>query len=508
MSRLLQALVIGIALCGSAVGHAQPQPSFVAEVHSEVNMEVGETKLVKLSTRIVRVSVADPTVADVQVVTPQQVLITAKAVGFTHLIVWGPDEQPLVMAVSATRNLDQLRGQFTKLFPESPISVSAAGDLIVLSGSVADVRLPARAAEVAKLHSEKVANLIQVTGDQQVQLDVRFAEVSRSGLRSLGLNMLYSDPSRGYVGGAVPPSAAPGSYLHTDTLQIPGTGGSPLPPVVGAPAFSNAFNWMFSANLAKFPFSAILSMMSQEGIARVLAEPTLVALSGQQADFHSGGEVPIVMARALGNVSVTFKKFGVLLHYTPTVLSERTMSLKMKLEVSEPDPSVGVTLGGYSVPGFRTRSSETTVRLRDGQSFAISGLLSDSSRNVISKTPWLGDIPVLGTLFRSTSYQRNETELLMVVTAHLVKPLQPGEVPILPGEDQTNDPSDFDLFVLGRIEPTQRESYKHGRPAAEDPSAQPKAQGNALRPPQTPAVPGTAQPAGAAPVGPIGFIRN
>jgi pilus assembly protein CpaC len=490
---------------------------------------VGETRLMSLSTAIIRVSVADPNVADVQVVTPEQVLITAKSVGFTHLILWGAKEVPLVVAVSATRNLDQLRAQFKGLFPDTDIQVSAVGDLIVLSGSVTDLRLPARAAEVAKLHSEKVANLIQVTGDQQVQLDVRFAEVSKTGLRKIGVNMLWQDNARGMVGASVPPGATPGTYLtQTPDAWVPGTG-SATPPFFGAPGHQQAFNMLFSTSNSQFPFSAILSILSQEGLAKVLAEPTLTALSGQDAEFHAGGEVPILIARQLGNVSVNFKKFGVLLKFSPTVLGERTVSLRMGLEVSEPDPSSGSTLGGFVVPGFRTRSSETTVRLRDGQSFAVAGLLSDQTRSVVSKVPGLGDLPILGTLFRSTQYQRQETELLMVVTAHLVKPLQPGEVPILPGEDEYNDPSDFELFVMGNSSMTKRRSYKNGRPASEDPtSSWPYPKESARERSETPVpdraqgpdVPRATTPRSASeenavvvaphegPIGPIGFIRN
>ena len=452
------------------ISQAQPRATLVSEKHKDVTMEVGETKLMRLTAPIVRVSIADPEVADVQVVTPEQVLITAKSVGFTHLILWSTREEPLVVAVSCTRNLDQLRAQFEGLFPETDIQVSAVGDLIVLSGTVNDLRLPSRAAEVAQLHSEKVANLIQVTGDQQVQLDVRFAEVSRSGLRKMGTNILFQDNARGLVAGEVPPGSVPGSYLNTTELWVPGTNGN-SPPFVGTPDHGGAFNFLFSTAFSRFPFSAILSILAQEGLAKVLAEPTLTALSGQEATFHSGGEVPILIAQALGSTSVKFKKFGVLLKFSPTVLGERIMSLKLGLEVSEPDPTAGVSLNGNIIPGFRTRNSETTIRLRDGQSFAVAGLLSDQSRSVMSKVPWLGDLPILGALFRSTNYQRQETELLMVVTAHLVKPLQPGEVPIMPGEDEFNDPSDFELFVLGSSGFKKRKQYERGRPPEEDPTS-------------------------------------
>jgi len=228
-------------------------PTFVTEAQVNVQMEVGETRLMQLTAAAIRVSVADPEVADVQVVTPQQVLITAKAVGFTHLIVWSSSEIPTVIAISAKRNLDALREQYKKLFAGSEIQVSSVGELIVLSGTVSDVRVPARAAEVARLHSEKVANLIQVTGDQQVQLDVRFAEVSRTGLRKMGANFLWEDSARGLVGGQTPPGALPGAYLATDTQYIPGTNVFGQPPWVGFPDFGSTFQWFFSTAFKQFP---------------------------------------------------------------------------------------------------------------------------------------------------------------------------------------------------------------------------------------------------------------
>jgi pilus assembly protein CpaC len=424
-----------------------------------LRMEVGQTRLVHISARVRRVSIAAPSVADVQVVTSQQVLITAKSVGYTHLILWGADDRPLVIAVSVTRNLDQLRSQFKELFPKEKINVSAVGDLIVLSGTVSDLRIPVRAAEVARLHTERLANLIEVSGDQQVQLDVRFAEVSRSGLRKAGVNFLWRDTQRGYVGGQSSNAGTPGQYLREGNY-IPGTGAAPGPPLVPAPSSADAFNLFFSTGLEDFPFSVILSIMTQEGLAKTLAEPTLVALSGQEAKFHAGGEVPILVAEQLGQVSIRYKKFGVKLSFTPTVLGERSMSLKLSVEVSEPDPSVGVVVTGFQVPGFKVRSSETTIRLKDGQSFAIAGLLSDSVHTTVSKVPGLGDIPILGLLFSSKGYQREETELMMVVTGHLVRPLTPDEVPLLPGEDEYNDPNDFELFLMGQIRTKKMKKYK------------------------------------------------
>lgn len=481
-------LVVWVAvLTGTLSARAQPKVVGQAEVTSAMQLQVGETRLLQLSEKVIRIAVADPTVADVQAVTEDQVLITAKAVGVTNLTMWNLSNKPLVISVVCSRNLDQLRGQLEKLFPGEGINVGSVGDLVILSGTVSDLRVPARAAEMASLYSDKVANQIEVSGDQQVELEVRFAEVSRSGLRKLGLNLLWKDDARGYIGGQATPSTQTGQYLNgANTLHVPGTGGSG-PPFVPAPSAGQAFNLFFSTGLSKFPFSAVLSILSQEGLAKILAEPTLVALSGQEASFHAGGEVPILIARQLGEVSVEYKKFGVRLKFTPTVLGKRMISAKLAVEVSEPDPNAGATIGGFNIPGFRTRSSETTVRIADGQSFAIAGLLSDNVRSTVHKVPVLGDVPVLGMLFRSTAFQRDETELMVVVRARLVRPLDSDQVPILPGEDELTDPTDFELFMLGRIDATKRKE-KRPPPRVVDPAK-------------------TATPS-VGPTGPIGFVRD
>jgi pilus assembly protein CpaC len=172
-------------------------------------------------------------------------------------------------------------------------------------------------------------------------------------------------------------------------------------------------------------------------------------MSGQEAKFLAGGEFPIPVSTGLGAVSIQWKKFGIILNFTPTVVSEDILNLKLASEVSDIDPSRSITIGGFSIPALVSRQSETTIRLSDGQSFAIAGLLSNQTRSQIDKVPLLGDIPILGALFRSTSYRRAESELLVVVTARLTKPVAPHEVPRLPTEDELNDPNDFELFLLG-----------------------------------------------------------
>ena len=406
-------------------------------------LETGQNRLLILTEPIGRVSVADPRVADLKVITPVQLLLTSRGVGTTDLTLWNKHDEPLVLALQVTRNLDRLKTQLAELFPEEKITVSAAGDLVVLSGEVSDVRVPERAAEVAQLHAEKVANLIKVVGNQQVQLEVKFAEVSRSSLRQLGINFFHQDAGGRFVAGMANPGQAIDGFTG-----VPGTGGA-LTPGIQGPAGAG-FSLFFSG-LPTFPFSAILNILEQSGLAKMLAEPTLVALSGQEAKFLVGGEFPVPIASSLGAVSVLWKKFGIILNFTPTVISDGALHLKLSTEVSDVDPSRSVTIGGTSIPGLTSRQSETTVRLADGQSFAIAGLLSDRIQSTISKIPLLGDIPILGALFRSVSYQRNETELLVVVTAHLAKPVAPHDAPHLPTENELNDPNDIQLFLFGSV---------------------------------------------------------
>lgn len=419
----------------------------------EMALEAGQNRLLVLSEQIGRIAVADPNVADLKVVTPNQVLLTAKGVGNTDLTLWTRSNDPLVIALRVTRALEGLRKQLKELFPGERIMISSAGDLVVLTGQVSDVRMPERIAEVARLHSPQVANLVQVTGEQQVQLEVRFAEVSREGLRELGVNIFHKTTD--LVGGIVGPGTFPGDFLNTqNNPAIPGTGGRGRavpgfqPPDVPNPGFAGAFN-IFGSGYGAFPLSAMLSVLERNGLAKVLAEPTLVTLSGQEAKFLAGGEFPIPLASTFGSTSVEWKKFGIILKFTPTVIGGTTIHMSLASEVSDIDPTTSITIGGIVIPGLISRQSETTVRLGDGQSFAIAGLLSDKIRSQIDRVPVLGSVPILGALFRSTRYQKTETELLVVVTARLVRPLSPHELPPLPTEYENNNPSDLALFLLG-----------------------------------------------------------
>jgi pilus assembly protein CpaC len=485
----MRVLALSLVVSIGSIAAAEPPPSsrlpplrIDREVSTtkELSLEVGQNRLMETSVPLGRVSVANPDVADLKVVTSTQLLITAKGVGDTYLTLWDKSDAPLVLSLHVTRNLDALRKQIKELFPDENISVSAEGDLVVLAGEVGDVRVPERVVSVAKLQAPKLANLLRVRGNQQVQLEVKFAEVSRTGLREMGFNWFHQQGDR--VAGMAGPNNPVDRFVNPvhSPNYVPGTDVSGVPAVYNS-AFPNAFSLFFSG-LQNFPFSVIVSLLEQNDLAKTLAEPTLVAMTGQEARFLAGGEFPIPLASGFGTVQVEFKKFGIQLKFTPTVLSDGLINLKLATEVSEIDSSLAVTIGGFSVPGLASRQSETTVRLRDGQCFAIAGLLSDRMRSTAAKLPVLGDIPLLGALFRSTQYRREETELLVVVTAKLVRPVSPQDAPLLPGEEELNDPDDFELFLLGRT--------SHHR---------------SLPPARAEAIPVRGQRSG--PVGDIGYMR-
>jgi pilus assembly protein CpaC len=467
------ALVASVARAAPTDATVPPVLTINKEVGAvrELKLEAGQNRLLVLSEAAGRVFVADPTVADLKVVTPNQLLLTAKGVGNTDMTLWTKAEEPLVIALEVTRNLEGLRKQLADLFPKETVTVGTAGDLVVLTGEVSDVRLPERIAEVAKLHSGKVANLVHVAGDQQVQLEVKFAEVSRSGMREMGVNFFHKGADYRNTAGVFGSRTPAGSFLRagqTGTIDGPlGRFGGQPPEVPGQP-FGNAFSLFLSSFNSAFPFSFIVNLLESNGLSKTLAEPTLVALSGQEAKFMAGGEFPIPVASTLGQVNVQWKKFGVLLSFTPTVIAADTIHLHLSTEVSDIDPNASITVGGSTIPGLTSRQGETTVRLGDGQSFAIAGLLSNKIRSQIDQVPFLGQIPILGTLFRSTEWQRDETELLVIVTARLARPVAPHELPKLPTDDENNDPSSVELLLFGwdSAEPPENDHKPAAKPVA------------------------------------------
>jgi len=451
MSATVPLLAGALALLSAQAPGASPTTTLRVERElgavRDLALEVGQNRLLILSEQIARVAVAEPAVADLKVVTPTQVLLTAKGSGMTDLTLWNRDNQPLVIALRVEKSVEPLKRQLRELFPKEHVEVSAAGELVVLSGEVSDLRLPERMAEVARLHAKQVANLITVNGDHQVQLEVRFAEVTRSGVKAMGVNLFGNAADGAQVGGQVGPKNLLGSFLDGQ-YWVPGTGGATQPPFFPVQPLGETFQLFFGGR-SPFPFNVTLSILEEKGLAKMLAEPTLVTLSGQEARFLAGGEIPIPVSSTLGQINVQWKKFGIQLTFTPTVIDAKTINLRMAAEVSDLDPNNGVQATGIVIPGLTTRQAETTVRTGDGQSFAIAGLISDKTRSTIDRVPGLGSIPILGALFRSTRYQRQETELLVVITPRLVRPAAPDLLEELPTDDAPQEPDAASWFLLG-----------------------------------------------------------
>jgi pilus assembly protein CpaC len=444
MARLANALVVVVLLTGAARAE-----------QSYVDVSAGGSKHVRVGTPVAKVSVAGRDVADVAAFPPDELVITGKKIGETEINVWDKQGDVHTYVVRVTIPIEGLRNRLQTLYPGQKVDVQAVGTSVILTGQVKDVMAAAEIEKMAAAYlggAAQVTSLLQVAGAQQVQLEVKFAEVSRSALRQMGVNLWTKNAGNDVAGGllgtgtnlpGVIPQISQDAALQGQTLLPNGL------PAITSP-ISGAFSLIFTSSASgQFPITATLSLLASHGFAKTLAEPTLVALSGQEASFLAGGEFPVPLPAALGTTVVEYKKFGIALKFTPFVLGDETIQLKMMTSVSDVDFSLGIRLAQVTVPGLTQRESTTTIRLRDGQSFAIAGLLADKIRSTVDKVPGLGDLPILGALFRSTSFRHDETELLVVVTAHIVNPMDKGTHIPMPGEDEVSDPNDLELFLLG-----------------------------------------------------------
>jgi pilus assembly protein CpaC len=393
----------------------------------------GGSTVVRTDFPITRIAVTNPDIANAMVVDPKEVLVDGRAAGSVSLIVWGP-EQMLQYAIVVYPPTPSLQRQLGLLFPGEEIHVNVADEAIVLSGRVKTSDIALRAVEIAEKSSakSKVINLLQVPGEtgQQVMLQVRVAEVSQRALLELG-STFFTGPNgyKNWVG-------------RTTTQQFPGPDFieriGPPPPTnpqdEGRFTFSDFLN-LFVFN-TRYNVGTVITALRSRGFFQSLAEPTLIAYNGQEASFLAGGEVPIPVAQGItGAVTVVYKEFGVRLNFRPTISGD-VIRMKVRPEVSSLDFINGITMQGFRIPALTTRRAETDVELRDGQSFAIGGLLNNMTQNDRAAIPILGDIPIIGYLFKSKAEQKERTELVVMITPRLVRPLAPGEVPPLPTDPQ------------------------------------------------------------------------
>ena len=387
-------------------------------------VEQGTHKLFREAAAVTRVAVGDPAVADVALINRRELLITGKTLGVTSLLVWpdvkGAQAKEYRIKVSAIRD---------PLAASKPVDPALA-NVTVDPGKSLDGKLPNllthRRAKVTALNkADTVADKSEIDLETQVMTEVKIAEVSRNTLQQFGFTGIFNKGNTtGLVGtpGAITGvgAAGPTGYtLNGGTVPVP---------------LTNAFSLI--GGDASRSILGMLSVLERKGLARVLAEPSLVATTGQTASYLAGGEfpVPVSQGSSSGGISVEYKEFGVRLTLSPTVLARNRISLKVAPEVSDLDFSAGIQIGGVSVPALTVRRTDTTVELGDGESFVISGLISSSVKNNVDKVPGLGELPVIGAFFRSTAVQKTEKELIMVVTPRLVRPLgREAKLPPLPG---------------------------------------------------------------------------
>jgi pilus assembly protein CpaC len=387
-----------------------------------IRLLAGRSMVLNTGFDIRRLAITNPVVADGTVVSPRELLIDGKQAGTISLLLWGDTERvhyELVIEPAVTT----LEQKLQELFPGEDIKISVSEGAVVLSGRVSNNDVMLRAAEIAgsSLPGQRVINMLQLPGgsvSQQVMLQVRFAEVNRRAIQELGINLFVARSAwvaRSTTGQFRAPD------IDNDTLT-----------------FSDLLNvFFFHRNEG---IGGVLRALNQSGDLQSLAEPNLIAYNGQEAQFLAGGEIPVpVVSGSSGNVSVSYKEFGIRLRFRPTIAGD-ALRLHVRPEVSTLDFANGVTLAGFRIPALTTRYAETDVELRDGQSFAIAGLLNNVGQNDQAAIPILSQIPIIGSIFKSKAKRTEQTELLVLITPRLVRPLNPDEVPPLPTTVGTGAP--------------------------------------------------------------------
>jgi pilus assembly protein CpaC len=387
------------------------------------------------------VLVGNPEIADVVALTSKSLYVLGKKIGTTGISLLGSDKRVMaVISVEVTYDIKGLRERIAEHAPGSNVEVASVNGQILLTGTVRDsVTLSRVMAMAEQIAPKAVTNALSVRGSQQVLLEVRFVEANRDSQRDLGVGWtVFGNRFAGATG-------IPFGGGSDQTLGLPLVG---LASTTGTLPFGAMIARLLdNGNTA----DVIIQALEERGLARRLAEPNLVTLSGDTASFLAGGEFPFPVQANFDKVSIEFKKFGVGLAFTPTVLGEGLINLKIEPEVSELDPTNSVKVNNVEIPGLIVRRASTTLELRDGQSFAIAGLLQSTNFANQLEIPWLGQVPVLGTLFRSAAYQKKETDLVIIVTPRLVKPARPGD-PLATPLDGRVAANDVEFFVKGQSE--------------------------------------------------------
>lgn len=480
IKRSSAAVAIVATVLGASLGAGGLAPSIAASTQrpsETVTLSVGSGQLVKLSAPIADMFVADEKIADVQVRSPTEIYIFGKGAGETTVYASAKGGGTIYSAnVRVGTNITSVGTMLGLAMPEAQITATPMNGLVLLTGTVAspgDVEEAQRLVQAFVGDGTQVVSRIKTATPMQVSLHVKIAEVSRDLIKQVGVNLMSRDQTGGFLFGVAQGrnfgtigSQSLAGFPTLDASSIFGlpTGSLSLPfnPATGqfiaAPGtlydlknlgvngktVLSAAGHVFGLDIA-----SAIDLAETDGLVTTLAEPNLTALSGETASFLAGGEIPIPISEGLGSVSIEYKQYGVSLAFTPTVLADGRISLRVRPEVSQLTSAGSVQLNGFTVPGISTRRAETTIELGSGQSFMIGGLLSNSHNNSIDKAPGLGDLPILGALFRSNSFRRNETELVITVTPYLVKPVSGNDI-ALP-TDGYKAATDAERLIQGKV---------------------------------------------------------
>lgn len=450
IDKFLQASLLGLSL---AVSPLALGTNISAEANnlrvvkkgtaSTLNVPVNRAIVVESDVPFAEISIANPGIADISSLSDRTIYVLGREPGLTTMtLLDGSGRLITNVDVRVAADITEFKERLRQILPGEKIEVRTANDGIVLSGTVSSSQRLQRALDLAQRYApERVSNLMVVGGIQQVMLKVRFAEMQRSVSKSLSTSLSLNGS---VLSGDLGINGGSGTSVASDGIATSLGGNVPA-------GNENQGAILFGFNSNAMQIGILMEALEQKGVVRTLAEPNLVALSGQEATFLAGGEYPVPVARTSSNgtsVAVEFKPFGVEMNFIPRVVDKDLINLELKAAVSAIDPSNGIAFNGFEIDAFTRRETTTTVELRDGESFAVAGLLQDDFVDNTRQLPWIGDVPVLGALFRSANYQRNQTELVIIVTAHLVTPTR-GEALALP-TDRVQPPSEKDLFLFGR----------------------------------------------------------
>ncbi|MBO9397879.1 MULTISPECIES: type II and III secretion system protein family protein [unclassified Shimia] len=453
MRRLIGATLLGVAVGVMPLMATSTAAESLRVVRSGTNSSLGvpmnRAVVVESDVPFAELSIANPAIADISSLSDRTIYVLGKSPGITTLTLLDATGRLITnVEVQVSPDLSEFKERLTQILPDEKIEVRSANDGIVLSGTVSSTQRLQRALDLAERYApERVSNLLVVGGVQQVLLKVRFAEMQRSVSKALGTSLQISGS---------------GDIIETGQFLLPPAEGGGVQVSTGSTGAG-----LFNLDIGAFEVGVLIQALERKGLTRMLAEPNLSALSGQEASFLAGGEYPVPSPGEDGEVSVEFKPFGIELNFIPRVVDGDLINLELATAVSALDTANGIVAGGLNIAAFTRREAATTVELRDGESFAIAGLLEDDFLDNNAQVPWLGDIPVLGTLFRSADYQRSQSELVIIVTAHLVTPTR-GEALALP-TDRIKPPTEQELFLFGHVTSnTKKQTGAAGEVAKQD----------------------------------------